>query len=525
MSETYRIGIDVGGTNTDAVILDCQDRVIAKVKKPTTPDVGSGIRSAMQAVLQASGLDVTSITQVMFGTTHCTNAIATRQGLVKVGVVRLGAPATTAIPPLFTWPADLRDSVLIRSVVLRGGHEFTGDEISALDEAGLRSTARAMKSKVQAIAITGVFSPVNPEHEARARAILQDELGSEISITISSEIGSIGLLERENAAALNAALTGVARDAIHGFQRAVAELGLNATLYLGQNDGTLMSVEEALRFPVLTIASGPSNSIRGAGFLSGQRNAVVVDIGGTTSDLGILQNGFPRQSMEAAEIGGVRTNFRMPDLLSIPLGGGSRVREIDSDVIIGPESVEYQLTERARVFGGSELTATDLAVAAGRVELGDRGALIGLRPDLVDRAFARIQEMLEESVDRVKVNAQDISVVVVGGGSMLFPDDMKGVAKIIRPEHYEVANAIGVGIAQISATFDRVIALTAAGRRDVLDEAQRELFEQLTGAGAAADSIEILEIEEVPLAYLPGGASRVRMKAAGRLTHPENVRK
>lgn len=315
MSETYRIGIDVGGTNTDAVILDCQDRVIAKVKKPTTPDVGSGIRSAMQAVLQASGLDVTSITQVMFGTTHCTNAIATRQGLVKVGVVRLGAPATTAIPPLFTWPADLRDSVLIRSVVLRGGHEFTGDEISALDEAGLRSTARAMKSKVQAIAITGVFSPVNPEHEARARAILQDELGSEISITISSEIGSIGLLERENAAALNAALTGVARDAIHGFQRAVAELGLNATLYLGQNDGTLMSVEEALRFPVLTIASGPSNSIRGAGFLSGQRNAVVVDIGGTTSDLGILQNGFPRQSMEAAEIGGVRTNFRMPDLL------------------------------------------------------------------------------------------------------------------------------------------------------------------------------------------------------------------
>ncbi len=524
MTESYRVGIDVGGTNTDAVILDSRKRVISKVKSPTTADVGSGIRDAMEAVLHRSGIKPSRVTQVMFGTTHCTNAIATRKGLVPVGVLRLGAPATTAIPPLFGWPADLRTSLLAYSNILCGGHEFTGEEISPLDESSLRAAAREMLNKVKAVAVAGVFSPVNRRHEERTREILQEELGPDIPITISSEIGTLGLLERENATALNAALTGVARIAVLGFQRAIAELGLDAALYLGQNDGTLMSAEEALRFPVLTIASGPSNSIRGAAYLSGYRDAVIVDIGGTTSDLGILQNGFPRQSTEAAEIGGVRTNFRMPDLLSIALGGGTLVQASEQDVVIGPQSVGYELTRRARVFGGPDLTATDLAVAAGKAQFGDRAAVARLAPWIVRRGLAKIEQMLEDSIDRVKLSSQDVPVIVVGGGSILFPDQMKGTSQVVRPEHYEVANAIGVGIAQISATFDRIVSVAPANRREALDGAQRELFTQLTEAGAAADSVEILEVEEMPLAYLPGSACRVRMKAAGHLTHPQRSR-
>ena len=109
------------------------------------------------------------------------------------------------------------------------------------------------------------------------------------------------------------------------FRRAIAELGITAPLYLTQNDGTLMSAEFAERYPVLTFASGPTNSMRGAAFLSGLKDAMVVDIGGTTADVGALTHGFPREASVAVDIGGVRTNFRMPDVYSFGLGGGSHV--------------------------------------------------------------------------------------------------------------------------------------------------------------------------------------------------------
>lgn len=131
-----------------------------------------------------------------------------------------------------------------------------------------------------------------------------------------------------------------------------------------------MRSEYALRYPILTIACGPTNSIRGAAHLSGLSNALVVDIGGTTTDIGVLAQGFPRQSSAAVEIGGVRTNFRMPDILSIGIGGGTIVRAYGAGetVTVGPDSVGYELLKRGRIFGGDTLTATDVAVKLGRYE-------------------------------------------------------------------------------------------------------------------------------------------------------------
>ena len=146
---------------------------------------------------------------------------------------------------------------------------------------------------------------------------------------------------------------------------------------MSQNDGTLMSPELAARFPVLTFASGPTNSIRGGGLLSGLDDCIVVDIGGTTTDVGVLSAGFPRESSVAVDIGGVRTNFRMPDVLSIGLGGGSRVRSADGATTVGPDSVGFRLTSEALVFGGSTLTATDIAVASGRAQIGDAARVRG----------------------------------------------------------------------------------------------------------------------------------------------------
>lgn len=353
----YRIGIDVGGTNTDAVILDEEFNVIAETKSPTTKDVSEGIYTAMREVITESNIPRDEIKYAMLGTTHCTNAIVERKRLNDIAIIRIGAPATLAVKPLIGVPDDFRAILEKHVYIIEGGHEFDGREITHLNEEKLYEIAQEIKEKVDSIAITSVFSPVSKKHEERASEIMKEVLGEDISVSLSSEIGSMGLLERENATILNAAVVNVAETTVYGFVNALKEEKINATVFLGQNDGTLMSAEYALKYPILTVACGPTNSLRGASYLTGHSDAIVVDVGGTTMDIGVLVNAFPRESSIAVDIGGARTNFRMPDLYSIGLGGGTIIRiNDDNSFTIGPDSVGYRLTEEALVFGGDILT-------------------------------------------------------------------------------------------------------------------------------------------------------------------------
>ena len=333
-------------------------------------------------------------------------------------------------------------------------------------------------------------------------------------ISLSHELGRIGLIERENATIMNACLRDLAVDIVEAFRASLAASGIEAPLYLSQNDGTLMQVEYAERYPVATFASGPTNSMRGAAFLSGLSDCAVVDIGGTTSDVGMLVNGFPREASVAVDVGGVRTNFRMPDVLSLGIGGGSLVQP---DGAVGPESVGYELTRRALVFGGDTLTATDLVVASGRADVGDATRVAGLDRSLVEGALARIERSVAETVDRMKTSAGPIPVVVVGGGSILLGERLAGASELRRPEHHAVANAIGAAIAQIGGEVDQIVSLESRTREEALDEARAEATERAVAAGASRESVEIVDVEEVPLAYLPGNATRIRVKAVGEL--------
>jgi N-methylhydantoinase A/oxoprolinase/acetone carboxylase beta subunit len=318
-----RIGIDVGGTNTDAVLMDGR-RVLAEVKRPTTADLTSGIITALRDLVPK---DAAGVEAVMVGTTHFTNAVVEAKRLLPIAAVRLGLPATQALPPMVDWPERLRRAIGGHVYLCHGGHEFDGREIGPLNPDELRRAAADIGGKgLRSIAISSVFSPVNSEFEQRAAEILAAELPG-VAISLSHEIGRIGLLERENATIMNACLRDVAVTLVDALVAAVAELGITAPIYLSQNDGTLMSVDYALRYPVATFACGPTNSMRGAAFLSDLRDCAVVDIGGTTCDVGILQGGFPRHASVAVEIGGVRTNLRMPDVRSLGLGGGSIVHE------------------------------------------------------------------------------------------------------------------------------------------------------------------------------------------------------
>ena len=510
-----RIGIDVGGTNTDAVLMRDAE-VLHAVKAFTTGDVLGGVVEALDRLLRAAGTDPTAIGVVMIGTTHFTNAVVQRRDLAPTAAVRLGLPATACLPPMVDWPEDLRAAIGHHWFLAHGGHEFDGRVLSALDVDELQGIGREIAARgIDTIAISSVFSPVNAEFEARAQAVLT-EVVPDAHVTLSSEIGRIGLLERENAAVMNACLRHLSRDVVAAFRQALRETGIACPFFLTQNDGTLMDAAFAERFPVLTFASGPTNSMRGAAFLSGVKDAIVVDIGGTTTDVGALQNGFPRRAGVTVEVGGVRTNFRMPDIVSVGLGGGSLVAGTGEAIEVGPRSVGYRLVDEARIFGGPTLTASDIAVAAGLADLGDAAAVRDLDPALVDAARTRMAHILERAVERMRLSPEPVPVIVVGGGSILVEGSIGGL-EVVKPPHFAVANAVGAAIAQVSGEVDRIYALAEQSRAQALEDAKEKAVDNAVAAGAARASVEIVDVEDVPLAYLPGNATRVRVKAVGDL--------
>jgi len=512
-----RIGIDVGGTNTDAVLLD-GTTVLAANKSATSADVTAGIIDTLDRLQAERSFDPAQVQAVMIGTTHFINALVEARRLAPTAALRLGLPATASLRPLVDWPERLVEAISGRSYLAHGGHEFDGRHIAELDEDELRRHAGDMVSHgVRSVAISSVFSPVSNEFELRAAEILRSELGDDVAISLSHEIGRIGLLERENATIINAALRELAASIVDGLASAVAGHGISAPLYLSQNDGTLMDVDFARRYPVATFASGPTNSMRGAALLSGLDTCAVVDVGGTTSDVGVLTHGFPREATTEVDVAGVRTNFRMPDVLSIGIGGGSLVADGGDQVTVGPRSVGYRLTEEALVFGGRTVTATDIAVAAGRAEVGDPSAVADLDPTLVKAALARVAADIADAVERMRTSPDPLPVVAVGGGSILLPDDLPGSLAVHRPDNFAVANAIGAAIAQVGGEVDRVYAIDPGRRDAVVDEARQEAVDRAIAAGADPAAVRIVDFDEVPIPYLPGNATRIRCKAVGDL--------
>ena len=163
------------------------------------------------------------------------------------------------------------------------------------------------------------------------------------------------------------------------------------------------------------------------------------------------------------------------------------------------------------------MTATDAIVAGGNVDIGDKSAVAGLDAGLVSAVQDRIMEMIAIAVDRMKTSATPVPVIVVGGGSILVTGAIEGASEIIKPDHFPVANAIGAAIAQVGGECDRIFSLAELSREDALDQAKGEASERAVNAGADAKSIEIVDVEEVPLAYLPGNATRIMVKAIGDL--------
>jgi len=275
----------------------------------------------------------------------------------------------------------------------------------------------------------------------------------------------------------------------------------------------VMQAEMATALPVMSFASGATNSMRGAAFLSGLSDAMVIDVGGTTTDVGQLRRGFPREANSVVEVGGVRTLFRMPDLLSVGLGGGSLV-ETDP-IAVGPKSVGYRLISEGLVFGGDTLTATDVAVAVGVALIGDGRAVAHLRRDLVQRALDRARATIEDSVDRMKTDSRELPLIAVGGAAFLVPHRVEGISHVIQVPYGDCANAVGAAIAQISGETDQIY--RDLSREEAITAAETQARDRAVSAGADRHTLRTVDIEDMPLAYLPGKTLRVRVRVAGEM--------
>lgn len=523
-SNYYKIGIDVGGTNTDVVILNQNNEVVTSIKTPTTSDIQNGIHNGIEKVLIESNIDLSAISYVSLGTTQATNAIIRRRDLAKVAIVRICLPAGKGVKPLSEWEKDLVTAIDGNAYLIHGGSEYDGRPLAGENlerEECLKVLEQIKASQADAIAVSSIFSPVRSDHEKEFAELAKEVLGSAFPITLSSEIGSIGLLERENSTVLNASVVAVAYKAAKGLIDALSELGIESKVFFAQNDGTLMALDYAIRYPVLTIGSGPTNSIRGAAYLSRLEDCIVVDIGGTSTDVGILSNGFPRQSSVSVEVGGVLTNFRMPDLISIGLGGGSIISFNGDKVTIGPDSVGYEIKDKAICFGGNVLTVTDIAIASGVAVIDDHNCdpsrLSHFDQSKVRQAMDKIVQMVTDACDRIKTSFKPLPVILVGGGSIIMPKEVQGIDKLIRPENFGCANAIGAAIADASGEVDALFTMEGKSREEVIQQAKHEAIQKAVEMGATPEETSVVDMEVVPLSYLPGNVIRVKVKAAGPL--------
>jgi N-methylhydantoinase A/oxoprolinase/acetone carboxylase beta subunit len=463
---------------------------------------------------------------VTVGTTHFINAAIEHDArrLNKVAVIRLSKSFLREVPPFSDFPRGLAKIINGYVGYVDGGLHIDGSQESPIVESQVVARCAEIQALgLSTVVIAGVFSPIDEifQQEEQVRTIVSREL-PDIEIICSHEVANIGFLERENASILNAAILKYAKRTVNGFRRAMRSLKLTCPLFLTQNDGTLLDAAAAAKFPIRTFASGMTNSMRGAAYLAAhdtrKASSIVVDIGGTTSDVGVLlPSGLPRQASAFVTVAGVRMNYAMPHLHSIGLGGGTIVREnTDGKVTVGPDSVGHYLTRDALVFGGTVLTASDIAVASGKAEIGDSSCVSHLKSEKVADAQRSIKMLLERAIDVIKTSPDPMLVLLVGGGAVIAPESLAGASELKLPPYHDVANAVGAAISKVGGVVDMIQDVSGQTLEQAEQKAKDIAIQRAIDAGAIKDSIIIAEVESLPVTYV-ANQLRTIVKAVGEL--------
>ncbi len=334
---TIALGVDTGGTYTDAVLVNSQrGEIVSTAKSLTTKhDLSIGVQQAIVSVLgnERKSFSPESVSMVALSTTLATNAIAEGHG-APVCLVLIGYD-----PELIHRYKFQHDLVTRDIVYLNGGHDIRGNEISPLDEQAAEDAILRRHQHVGAFAVSGYFGALNPTHELRVRQLITDMCG--LPVTCGHELSTrFNSIRRATTAALNARLIPIIQDLITNVRSVLARLSISAPLMVVKGDGSLVRAAWAMKRPIETVLSGPAASAIGAFQLAGKQDVWAVDVGGTTTDIVALQKGRPKLNPEGANIGGWRTMVEAVDVNTMGLGGDSHIHlSGERDIVIGPQRV------------------------------------------------------------------------------------------------------------------------------------------------------------------------------------------
>ncbi len=321
---TYLLGVDTGGTYTDAVIMDeACEHVLASAKALTSrPDLATGVSAAINAALADAQVDGADIAMVSLSTTLATNALVEGQG-GRIALVAIGFDDAELARAGLT--DALRGDPVIR---LQGGHNHAGAEVAALDLEGLSDVLQGLDSGITGFAVAASFATRNPAHETAARDVIREVTGKPVSC--SHELSqALGGPKRALTAVLNARLIGMLDRLITACETHLRTVGISARLMVVRGDGALVSADLAREKPIETILSGPAASIAGASWLTGETDALVSDIGGTTTDVCLLREGRPMIDPKGARVGPFRTMVEAVAMRTTGLGGDSEVHVVE----------------------------------------------------------------------------------------------------------------------------------------------------------------------------------------------------
>lgn len=333
----HLLGIDTGGTYTDAILLDDEaDVIVARAKALTTrPNLSIGIAAAIDAVMTQSGIAPSDVTMVSLSTTLATNALVEGQG-GRVALVFIGFDEGELKK------ANLSDALNGDPVIFaQGGHSHAGTVVTQLNTDAIRCALESLTVNVSGVAIASRFATRNPSHEITVRDIVRDVLG--VPVTCSHELSqALGGPKRALTAVLNARLIGLIDRLIAATEAHIEALGIDARLMVVRGDGALISAKLARERPIETILSGPAASIAGAQWLTGAKDALVSDIGGTTTDICVLKDGVPKIDPQGAKVGKYRTMVEAVAMRTFGLGGDSEVsitEGLEGGLCLGPRRV------------------------------------------------------------------------------------------------------------------------------------------------------------------------------------------
>ncbi len=323
------MGIDAGGSYTDAIVMDVKSRrVLARAKTPTThQDLIIGMMKALEELMVQRTFQADEVKFVGLSTTLATNSILEGRG-GRVGLIGIGWDPGKDWSP----GSDI-------SRYIAGGHDVRGRVDQGLDEPGLEEAVRVMEGKVDAIVVSSRFSVLNPAHEERARGLIRQWCN--LPVIAAHELSKdLGVRERTTTSILNGKLLPIIDDFLNDVCYMLEKQRIDAKVMVLRGDGTMMDISTARARPVETIMSGPAASALGGKFLSQYEDCIVVDMGSTSTDIVYIRKGLPTVSKEGAVIGNRRTHVKAMDALTIGLGGDSHIHRGKNDRIeIGPQRV------------------------------------------------------------------------------------------------------------------------------------------------------------------------------------------